>query len=277
MSDKIIQLNYTERFIAFLDVIGFRYIVSESDKKIGKKQEVIKRVSEAILYSISEIEEILGSESNLIYTHFSDSFVISIPVNEKLHDAYKFSLLISTVVYEFLRSNIFLRGGITRGQLIHNDKLLFGPAMNRAYELESHVAKYPRIIIDPNLIETEPINMLNPHEIYGYKESNCLVPHVYLAKDDDGLLYINYFEPDKAFFLKPGWLLAIQETIEAIPLTTELHEKRSWLVKKYNEAILKFSYDEFKDRLGVKASDDSCVDKYYEELLGDAKQLHKII
>jgi hypothetical protein len=45
-----------------------------------------------------------------------------------------------------------LRGGITIGDIVHDDEVVFGPGLNRAYELESQVARMPRIILDPDLI-----------------------------------------------------------------------------------------------------------------------------
>ena len=44
------------------------------------------------------------------------------------------------------------RGGISAGLLYHDDnnenQILFGPAFNRAYQLESELASIPRIILD---------------------------------------------------------------------------------------------------------------------------------
>jgi hypothetical protein len=48
----------------------------------------------------------------------------------------------------------YIRGGLTVGSLIHiRNKIVFGPALNRAYELESRYANFPRIILDPNVPE----------------------------------------------------------------------------------------------------------------------------
>ncbi len=45
-----------------------------------------------------------------------------------------------------------LRGGITVGQIIHDDECVFGPGLNRAYELESKIATYPRFVLDAELL-----------------------------------------------------------------------------------------------------------------------------
>jgi hypothetical protein len=44
-----------------------------------------------------------------------------------------------------------LRGGITIGNIVHDDECVFGPALNRAYELECSVANYPRVVLDQDV------------------------------------------------------------------------------------------------------------------------------
>jgi hypothetical protein len=53
----------------------------------------------------------------------------------------------------WVEHSLIIRGGITRGNLVHIENgPLFGPAMNRAYFLESKCAKHPRVIIDPECL-----------------------------------------------------------------------------------------------------------------------------
>lgn len=85
-------------------------------------------------------------------THFSDSFVISTPASNKGSTYFHFSL-VRALVRAFLRKGITVRGGMTVGKAIHESPgVLFGPAMNRAYELESGscFALWPRILMDSN-------------------------------------------------------------------------------------------------------------------------------
>jgi hypothetical protein len=60
-----------------------------------------------------------------------------------------------------------IRGAVTSGKLFHEGSIIiFGPALVRAYELERHMAVYPRIIIDPRLIvATDPFDA-EIHPIY---------------------------------------------------------------------------------------------------------------
>lgn len=38
---------------------------------------------------------------------------------------------------------------VTVGDLLHTERHLVSPAMVKAYELESKVAKFPRVLLDP--------------------------------------------------------------------------------------------------------------------------------
>lgn len=50
-------------------------------------------------------------------------------------------------------AGFWLRGAVTIGLLHHDEDIVFGPALNRAYELESRHAIFPRIILDPACAE----------------------------------------------------------------------------------------------------------------------------
>jgi hypothetical protein len=49
-----------------------------------------------------------------------------------------------------VKTDLELRDQHFLGQdIVHDDEVVFGPALNRAYFLESEVANYPRIVLDP--------------------------------------------------------------------------------------------------------------------------------
>jgi hypothetical protein len=84
-------------------------------------------------------------------TTFSDNVVIS--ANKPKKSLPRFlsmavGLQLATTMQGFL-----MRGGITMGNIVHDKRAVFGPALNRAYELESKIAKYPRVIFDPDIPE----------------------------------------------------------------------------------------------------------------------------
>jgi hypothetical protein len=49
---------------------------------------------------------------------------------------------------ELLWDSIVLRGAITVGSIVRSYGQLFGPALIKAYDLETNVAIYPRVVVD---------------------------------------------------------------------------------------------------------------------------------
>ncbi|MFD6440909.1 hypothetical protein ACFWDG_14065 [Peribacillus sp. NPDC060186] len=88
-------------------------------------------------------------------TQFSDSLVISRPYHDS-NDLWQIIMDLD-LVQKTLASDvgIMIRGGLTTGKLYHKGSISFGPAFVAAYHLESKVAKYPRIIIDPKIIKAK--------------------------------------------------------------------------------------------------------------------------
>ena len=52
----------------------------------------------------------------------------------------------------FFEQGIFIRGGVAFSQHFQSGRLTYSHAIARAYELESKVAGYPRIVIDNNIV-----------------------------------------------------------------------------------------------------------------------------
>jgi len=141
--------GYAERFCAFVDVLGFKQMVSDS----RTDQEALNR----ILHAATGIENLIRV-SNISFsgdrqaTQFSDCFVLSIACAPVRYQELNYLIwALGRLAIELSESGVFLRGGITKGQLIHKPPTLFGPAMVRAYELESTKAIHPRIIIEESL------------------------------------------------------------------------------------------------------------------------------
>jgi hypothetical protein len=74
-----------------------------------------------------------------------------------------------------LKLNHYVRGSIVAGKIHHMGGLLYGPALVVAYQDEQRVAKYPRILVSPD------VQKLLPADRY--------------RADVDGLLYLNIYPP----------------------------------------------------------------------------------
>jgi len=155
------ELQYEDRIVAFLDVLGWRSAVerSERDDELARQ---LGMALHAILDQTKEIgwrqvqREIHAGKINapvdvdIKTTQFSDSVVVSLSATQKeqMQPALVSSLF--SVVTRLLELGFVVRGGIAAGKVIHNREMIYGPALNAAYDLEQ-TAIFPRIIVDERL------------------------------------------------------------------------------------------------------------------------------
>ena len=170
---------YNERFIAFIDILGFGSLVDESAKNHQMPGKILAALSSiqpeiihkeaylrvnkelippAQLLEVMNFSEIMTNsmrqKMKVVVTYFSDSLVISAPSDDLISSQMILDMLAKLSIKLWTEHALLIRGGITLGNLIHIENgPLFGPAMNRAYYLESKIAKNPRILIDASCIE----------------------------------------------------------------------------------------------------------------------------
>ena len=143
------SIKYEERLVAFVDILGFKELVYDS----VKSDAVMDKIYEA-MQTILDVKKVEGSLSNLeigrtyqaTVTTFSDSIIISYLLGS-YGNLFRILLDIIHLQLALAYQGILIRGGIAIGKAYHDGEIVFGPAMNEAYELESLCAKYPRIIV----------------------------------------------------------------------------------------------------------------------------------
>lgn len=182
-------MQYEDRIICYLDILGFsdhiRHTVngdgSDNETNIAAVAETFEIVRQII--NVDKPEDNGRAE----ITQFSDCIVISFPVEETsglwyyLHD-------LMMIQVALVRNEMLCRGAVVRGKLFHTSKILFGPAMNDVYILESRVANYPRVILEESIINTGALAHAKHHGEEFERESILKL----LSRDGDGLYYIDY-------------------------------------------------------------------------------------
>lgn len=140
--------EYTSRVVAFFDILGWRskVISAGSDPaKIAKLHNIL------LLFSLLRSNEESNAIPAQLATSFSDNVVISTTLKQEF---VHFALIQAAAAQLFAAAEgFFVRGGITVGQIFHDRNVVFGPALNRAYELESRHSKYPRLTVDPDTLQ----------------------------------------------------------------------------------------------------------------------------
>lgn len=245
-------MNYQNRITVFIDILGFKDLLSET---VGKKGEDDSEKIEEIFSAYKTIRDIwdldkvesdfrksIPKKSKEITT-FSDCLVISFEAHEKSEVFYTL-LEVKWMIMRLIYRGILCRGAITYGKLIHTKEVLFGPALAEAYILESKAALYPRVILHKDIIDLAgkaPSFQHSSEQEKDYVES-------LLEKDSDGMYYIDYFakaqeELDDPQYGFPDYIEKIGIKIRkglmgsSSVFKSDLKVKYRWMKERYNKLI----------------------------------------
>ncbi len=138
---------YSDRYVAFVDILGFSDIVRNSETS-PRQASALSKILERTASNRGETFRAQAADDFKAQA-FSDCLVIS-------ENATRGALvhLLQVVTFhalDLMSNGILTRGGIAKGKLYHSDKIVLGPALLEAYRLESRVARYPRILIDQHI------------------------------------------------------------------------------------------------------------------------------
>lgn len=261
------KINYEQRIVAFIDILGFKQMVIESEKdgneekiqSIDKALEFFKRLKSKTykyneLIDVEEDAQKKGIENFRIHelleiNYFSDSIIISVKIeDEKINEIFStFIVSIASFGNLLIKNGILIRGGIDVGNLVHKKGKIFGNALIKAYTLESTIATYPRIIISKNLLEKLNYPIESKKDRYPY--------HQYLERFEDGCIgftqltilqvmdslddkiYMNHFKGDKASTLintKQTILNGLNENYD----NPKVFNQYKWLMDSFNNLII---------------------------------------
>ncbi len=177
-------VEYKNCYVAFVDILGFKEWVNKSDKSpdnISEIQDVLDIFVSEKENNLANVDFVRSIRNGRHVTIFSDSIVISYNA-ENVNAGYHLLMDLSYITVQLLDKGVMVRGGATYGKLMHDEQYCYGPAMNKAYLLESEVAIYPRIVLSDNYqfetIKTED----------GYEIDNCI------ATDRDGIRFIDFMK-----------------------------------------------------------------------------------
>jgi hypothetical protein len=190
MNEKRAETNsvYTERYVAFIDILGFSdhvrrsaHAADEAEKLIGILNRIARTWTDP---ELQITHSALGVDFRS--TSFSDCTVLSEAATPK---ALQYLVFRATqFALDLLANGFLLRGAIAKGLLHHSEHAIFGPAFLNAYDSERNVAKYPRIIVDQRTHE-DFVDMQDAQ--LGEAYDRFIGPN--LRHDDDGPVFVDIF------------------------------------------------------------------------------------
>jgi hypothetical protein len=232
-------MKYQERICCFIDILGFKKHIDETVNDSG--EENLKKIKSIkhILKLSKKITNDSGFSKSKVVTYFSDSIVISYKYDEP--SQLFFTILdLLYVSFELANKGYLTRGGVDVGKLLHTSKYIFGPALVKAYNLESKNAKFPRIIVSEEVIK---LGVKHRKDFHSEKDESEYLMDI-LTLDDDGYYFIDYISKASSEFddLEYDLYYYIQNLQKNFIAnyndeTIEVKEKLDWLKIKLNNYI----------------------------------------
>lgn len=228
------EIGYEDRFVAFLDILGFRAKVLgiENNASLFDQIRALQEHIEKLLtsYLVPLIQDFVQPSTRL--TLFSDSIVISAPASNNF--SFPYVVIATLELHRHLGTlGTFVRGGIARGPLYHQNSVLFGAGLIQAYDMERKHARTPRVIFAPGL-GTRWLEITSTGVLSGYREL--------VTQDADGFFRLDMFHEtsmEKDDRRIADWFAQVRDHLvkqlaERVPL--DVWSKLVWLAGRFNES-----------------------------------------
>ncbi len=174
-----IKLEKAKRYIAYMDILGFREMLSSPNFE-SDVTDIVRILQERI----SRDDKIFP---NLRYLAVSDTIVIA----EKSGEGHLLCRKVGQVQNALLRLGFAVRGAISFGEVFTHETdrgwNIFGKTYVSAYEAEQSLAVYPRVVIDRSCGEQLKDDIRN---------SSHRRISTYILRDADGFQFVNQFSSD---------------------------------------------------------------------------------
>ena len=167
-----------EYYIAYFDILGykdfFQHHADRASEFLALIHDAIEKTNEFIQDKLNQWEPL--TNINIKIKVFSDNVLMCMEVGDKQNEvlrAFGFIYAVVEVQKGFvLQDELFIRGGLTKGELSFNENYVFGQGLIDAVELEK-ASLYPRIVVADTIIniirsisiENDRINTIMNHLI----------------------------------------------------------------------------------------------------------------
>lgn len=115
-------------------------------------QDTASSIASLTLEQRAEFDALTSHRIRIL--RWSDSVILYMPLESSEghfppHGVHHLLRVCAQLQLTFLAAGLPIRGGIDVGTGIEDDGQLFGPALAKAYQLESKAAGYPRVVVGP--------------------------------------------------------------------------------------------------------------------------------
>jgi len=170
------NVRYVDSVVSYLDILGFRELIGT--RTPGDISRILRILGESVK------PEPMFKSQKIIFNAFSDTVIRSTPAT--INSPYNFIYELRHAMHAqitLMAEGILMRGAVTIGKVVQSWRIIYGPAIVRAYSLESREGSPPRIVIDE-----EALGRIRP----AIEEANLGSQLDALLKKDGSTTYLNY-------------------------------------------------------------------------------------
>jgi hypothetical protein len=231
------RAEYKTSYLAFVDVLGWKRVIEQIGAKADRFEDIIN------VYATLDSHEVQDQWAREVgvpgpelprYLVASDSIILT--TADDARALHYLVLRCGRICADLLRRGFMTRGAIVRGRVYHQGRVIFGEALTAAYLQEKHSARYPRLLVAPEIVET--LMTSGP-----FKGPWAISYADWFARDQDGFSRLNPFanlftpsDNDRTRFLTDA-ASAITKTLTEHPPRSEEFAKAHWLAELYNAAL----------------------------------------
>jgi hypothetical protein len=199
--------------VAFLDVLGFAAFI-EADAKSSNPEHL-----ERLFLSLQDVKT-SPAGARLDVRAFSDSIVVSGALtNEGVAELVEAVVELQRL---FIRRRVLIRGAVAMGKHFASTELVYSEALVKAYLLERDAARFPRILVEGNLLDW----FLNDQDTTAALRDRVTSK---LLKDRDNSAFVSYLHQDLL-----GAHLDLLNSYKLDRVTSSVLEKVQWLADYHN-------------------------------------------
>lgn len=225
---------YRNAIVTFLDVLGFRGLI------MNESAEVIDSILDKMSKYAAPKADPDCDPYHPVTTTFSDCVVRIGFTDTEANKDYPIGLLFYELLAlvhaqsELINKGVIVRGGVAFGDIYSRDQRVFGPAMVDAYELESKIAVFPRIVIS-----SEWMKLLRSDRFLRSRNHTLREEVKYIKKlireDSDGVYFVDYIRAIKSELDDPeaGYLAFLEKHCLLIRRNLRKYADQEGVLSKY--------------------------------------------
>jgi hypothetical protein len=133
---------YEERYCAFVDILGFRQLLDQLNRGTTDFDAI-----RTLLLRVHNPKKLSNTQNDADFRVQSISDAVAISTSLTDEGLFQIYNALEILAQDLLFEGFFVRGAIVKGKLYHDDQMVFGDALLRAYQLETETVRFPRIMV----------------------------------------------------------------------------------------------------------------------------------